>query len=133
MANVGLLESTLDEIRMNRDEHDQALWGMKTECGTTMCFAGHAVTLAGAELVWAGHSHEVFNTSLLHNPVRRFVSDFADQCIFPGEAESENVYSAATRLLDLTEMEAIRLFLSAKTFDDVERTVKDIINAEQAA
>jgi hypothetical protein len=52
-VNVPLLKATMAIIDMKPEEHDQSNWVEVTEespCGTTMCFAGHAAVLAGAEI-----------------------------------------------------------------------------------
>ena len=46
MTNVDLLQRTLTYIETHEDEWDQADW----RCDTGMCFAGHAVALAGIPL-----------------------------------------------------------------------------------
>lgn len=48
--NIALLKTTLDFIQANPDKHDQADWVEVNRCGTTMCFAGHAAALSGAEV-----------------------------------------------------------------------------------
>lgn len=137
MANIEKLEATLDHIRMNREQHDQIYWAMKTECGTTMCFAGTAVALAGYELSWIGMESHVGADSIYLTRAstlrRRFrATDSAEFCVAPELGRIE-VAVAAEVILELTERQSLALFHEAKTFDDVENTVKDIINAEQAA
>lgn len=134
MANVDRLEETLDHIRMNREEHDQCFWATKSEgCGTTMCFAGTTVALAGYELDWCERAGRVG-----HAGRSKVVGSFAEHCIVPeghycGSLAKPRVEWVAAYELGLTDVQAEDLFYGAKTFDDVERTVKDIINAEQAA
>lgn len=127
MANVEKLEATLDHIRMNREQHDQRAWAMKTECGTAMCFAGWTVALEGYEFAWKGEPAMDFYGNAISD-------DYATRCMKPGVASSESrVEWAAANILELDVPQARELFYHSATFDDVEQTVKDIINAEQAA
>lgn len=53
MLNKELLQKTMNLINAKPETHDQANWVFETSnspCGTTMCFAGHAAVLAGAEI-----------------------------------------------------------------------------------
>lgn len=127
MANVAKLEETLDYIRMNREQHNQRGWALKTECGTTMCFAGWAVVLAGYEFIWSG-TPAIFSEPGA-TPVE-VAEEHAERCIVPGVDSPIRVYPLALLLLDLDTNQADALFFQAKTFDDVERTVKDLINEQ---
>lgn len=51
MRNLELLKATREFILKNPAKHDQADWieVREEQCNTTMCFAGHAAVLAGAE------------------------------------------------------------------------------------
>lgn len=126
MANIEKLEATLDHIKMNRDQHDQRAWAMKTECGTAMCFAGWTVALEGYKFAWKGTPAQDFYGNAISD-------DSATRCMKPGVAFSERVELAAADILELNVTQARELFYRSQTFDEVERTVKDIINAEQAA
>lgn len=53
MVNKDLLQKTMDLINAKPETHDQNQWVVTdthSPCGTTMCFAGHAAVLAGAEI-----------------------------------------------------------------------------------
>jgi len=47
MPNIELLNRTLNHIKTNPETWNQGLW-----CGTSQCFAGWAVTLAGMRIDW---------------------------------------------------------------------------------
>lgn len=47
--NLELLKQTWEFIKKNPEMHNQADFINNTQCGTTMCFAGHATVLSGAE------------------------------------------------------------------------------------
>jgi hypothetical protein len=121
MANAAKLEAVLDHIRMNPKEHDQSQWAEKTPCGTTMCFAGHTVVREGYRLEWR-----------MTPPREGTNPNTAAYCKEP-DGRFELISVAATKILDLTYSQATALFSVAKTFDDVEKTVKDIINNNQTA
>lgn len=52
MANLERLKLLRETVIANPDKWEQRNWAKKTECGTTLCFAGWAVTLKGEELFW---------------------------------------------------------------------------------
>lgn len=128
MANVTKLEAVLDYIRTHPKEHDQEDWAVRTPCGTTMCFAGTTVALAGYALRWDARMFEPDTTQV------------AASCVVPDEYAGPRVaahlnvawvHEVATHELDLDRQQAHDLFWAAKTFDDVEEMVKDIINDNQ--
>lgn len=56
MVNLERLNAVMDYIEAHPEEHDQDSLGIKTKCGTTMCFAGLAVYLyAPDKIVWHGN------------------------------------------------------------------------------
>lgn len=48
-GNLELLKATWEFIKKNPSKHQQSDFINNTQCGTTMCFAGHAAVLSGAE------------------------------------------------------------------------------------
>jgi hypothetical protein len=58
MGNIELLKKTKEHMQSNPDKHDQGTWisfpyassPMSNMCHTTMCTAGHAAVMAGAEI-----------------------------------------------------------------------------------
>jgi hypothetical protein len=48
--NVELAYRVLDHIDANPEQWNQATWFGRSECGTTGCFAGWAVALAGHDI-----------------------------------------------------------------------------------
>lgn len=81
------------------------------DCGTTACFAGHAILLAGGKYTnGAGWSHP---------DVRAF-----------GDSSS-TAESIAQQLLGFTSTEATKIFYTfTDDFDVLKRTVKDVLNGE---
>jgi hypothetical protein len=53
MANVPLLRKVIEHITEHPTEWSQGSWGVKTPCGTSHCFAGHAIVLSGQDPVWS--------------------------------------------------------------------------------
>lgn len=59
--NAELAYLVLDRIDANPSEWNQRDWAYKgTSCGTSYCFAGWAVVLAGRELVWMDSDGQSF-------------------------------------------------------------------------
>lgn len=107
MKNYPLLRKTLEHIEAHPEEHNQMYWGEKTACGTTLCFAGHAVLLAGAEPVWMtyGDSEAFYMNTVTMNGM------------------DETTEFAATDLLGLTYEEGVTLFSDCTTLRDVQKVV----------
>ncbi len=49
-VNVPLLRKVLDHITAHPEEHDQREYGVRTNCGTAYCLAGHVAVMQGHEL-----------------------------------------------------------------------------------
>lgn len=71
MGNVQLLKKTLEQILKFPETHNQEDW----HCGTTMCIAGHAAVMAGAEL----KAESDGTVRLWHDGVVVSASRFADE------------------------------------------------------
>lgn len=134
MPNIELLNRTLDHIKTNPDTWDQAEW-----CGTAQCFAGWAITLAGARAgIRPGG-----------DPISVYVDDMPDDlaALVDPDIEWLTVRKAAELALDIVnvtlfdlELEeeltaAGVLFYSGNTLDDLEHYVAELCNktAEVAA
>lgn len=52
MVNAPLMQKVLDHITAHPEEWNQDTWGTKDACGTSHCFAGHAVSITGHKFVW---------------------------------------------------------------------------------
>ncbi len=51
-VNAVLLRQVLDHITAHPEQHDQAHFAIRTDCGTAYCLAGHAVVLSGYRIAW---------------------------------------------------------------------------------
>lgn len=115
--NVALLEATLQQIKDHPDQHFQAVWAIKRDCGTAMCFAGWANHLSG----W--------------QPVDWYTGvgfgEYARSQIFAKDGEEIFAGHLASRLLGLTTEEADILFHAENTVAMLERMVKDLANGQQ--
>lgn len=107
--NIERLDAVLAYIKAHPDEHDQDVWRKKTECGTTMCFAGHAVAMFTPDAEW------------VHIPLQP--NDF-DKVTINGQMKT--VAQVAADLLGLSDDDADTLFYGAATIGDVEFILDDI-------
>jgi len=110
--NVALLRLTLKHIEMAPCTWDQQEWRRKAECGTVMCFAGWACTLAGGQ--WYRASDHVFRSFLKAED-----DDERPSGMVPAE-------SRAKRVLGLTWQQANMLFHDSNTLADLHRIVDEI-------
>jgi hypothetical protein len=106
MANVPLLRKVIEHITEHPSEWGQGNWGLKTACGTSHCFAGHAAILSGYEPVWV-HTWDGENAPQVMLAVSRH-----------GYTE-DNPFHAAADLLELTPEEALDLFSCDNTMRDL--------------
>lgn len=117
MPNVKLLRETLAHIEAEPRKWYQPDW----RCGTGMCFAGWAVTLAGGQ--WK-HGPDEAGSDLL--------------VVEPGDSEfdrrvgSTMAMTRAQRLLGLTEDQADELFDGSNDLDNLRRIVEGLC-AEEAS
>lgn len=117
MANVAKLEEVLDYIRTHPDEHNQDTWGVKTDCGTTMCFAGTAVHLSSEyTLTWRDGSHIGKGWEFVRGALKGGL-------VF-------SISDTAAEILGLTDEERCALFYTADNLDDLEVMVKNIANGD---
>lgn len=101
--NVELLDATLRFVTDHPDEHAQATW----RCETTMCFAGHTVTLAGKDN-WMFPAFARFSNLLAPLPEDEGIVGHYD---YGGDSfDFVTAYDRAQRLLGLTYEEANALF-----------------------
>lgn len=134
MADATKLEAVLDHIRMNPKEHDQSTWGAQTDCGTTMCFAGTAVHLAGYPLIWEKRIFEderlAFYCKVPDSYTGKRVGDRHPD--LNPDYDIACIHEVATHELGLDYDEAHELFWNSDTFDEIEEAVKGIINNNQS-
>lgn len=125
-VNVPMLRKVMDHIDAYPDEHEQGSWvwdynRMPPEllqtvafkapaCGTAMCFAGHAVHMAGGEMIFANPG--AFQTVT---------------CKLDGLVDT--IENTATEVLGLPYGVAQYLFESARTQDELRDAVRLIEHA----
>lgn len=116
MKNYPLLRKTMEHIEAHRDEHDQSGWGRKEACGSTMCFAGHAVVLDGHNVIWTeiedGHS------------VMSYVE------MTDGSGDELSPMAAGARVLGLDLDESSHLFLACMKLSNVRLYVDHLLSEE---
>lgn len=131
MANVEKLEQVLDYIKTHPEGHDQKDWAVRGACGTTLCFAGTAVMLAGYEMYWAGIlSWDRDSTSLCKVPEGHPLSVRMPEDLDAARPLVAGIPSVAQRELELTDDEREALFIDAANLDHLEAMVKNIANGD---
>lgn len=117
MVNTFLMDQVLDYIEAHPEEHDPKFWAIRTACGTTMCFAGHAVVLSGAKMVW----------EIVMVGGQKFPRTY--ECL-TAEGKSRVTSDYAQELLGLSNSQATALFKYNNDLDDIKRICKEIANGE---
>lgn len=123
--NKELLQDTLNLIKARPETHNQSNWVIAnpaSPCGTTMCFAGHAAVLAGAETP---------------DPKKHVISDWYvgkdGQYVNYGEAcglgyhETKGVALFAQNALGLSSEYADYLFHASISRERLEEAVEELI------
>lgn len=122
--NVPLITKVMDRIEAHPQEHDQSTWASRTACGTTYCFAGHAVEMTLPETGWF----------LFGAAGSEAITDAYEVRI---GLETVPIPVRARELLGLTGGEALALFESRREMHpDVERArlrtmVDQLVEAEE--
>jgi hypothetical protein len=105
--NVDLIERTLRRIEARPQEFDMASWADFGHCGTTACFAGHAMLESGYQITG----------DLAYAYYRR-----------PDGSEVGDEFDEGANLLDLTQAQARRLFYAnARTPAEMRSVVEQVI------
>lgn len=108
MANVELLQKTLQYIKDHPEEWNQSSW----DCGTTACFAGWACRLA------------IMENETLFAEYGRYWEKKGWESSFPYNF----IEQLAKDVLDIDHDDANNLFSSTNTLNTLEEIVNDIIN-----
>lgn len=126
-VNLELLNATLEMIKANPDKYDQNSW-VKTDeyspCGTTMCFAGQAAVLAGAEIP-DPKKHNIVDWFVSKDEKKSYLN-IDDVYYGNNEVPSEHVQDFATRELNLSFEEREYLFECDRTIEEIERAVREL-------
>lgn len=114
MANVERLLATLERIEANLNEWDQRYWCYRNESGTTMCFGGHAATLAG-------------------DPPLVNISIHGEDLIAHFTVSRRSVSAVARQWLDLDPHQVNELFYGdVSTITDLRRLVHRLVREARA-
>ncbi len=125
--NKELLKQTLQRIKTVPMEYNQGHWVKVEEanvCGTTMCFAGHAAILAGAE-VPDPKKHVVADWYVAKDDSNSYLNwrqAEAKDC-----QEYETVSQFAQRALGLNWDEQDYLFDADRTVEEIEEAVQSVL------
>jgi len=114
MANSELLRSTMAYIESHVHEWDQFAWAHRGDCGTAMCFAGWAVTLAGAEVDFTRFGDES-STSTITPASQRELG-----------LRSSYIDEAARELLDLSLDQSEELFCASNSMERLRMLVDEL-------
>jgi hypothetical protein len=111
------MRDTLAHIEAHPDEHDQSMFARRTPCGTTYCFAGHAVLLGDpdAQFYWVGYGYPGVE-----------VSDHLDGPTM-NRTGHVHIEEYAAHLLGLDGDEINDLFFEFGPLDVVRQRVEDIL------
>lgn len=119
--NIELLTSTLNYIKLNPDTWEQGLW-----CGTSQCFAGWAVTLAGMNIDQENECVRVDdmpeNLASAVDPDTEWLTVREAAVIALGIADSRLIDDGPFGEGDLLGADAV-LFYAGNEMDDLERFV----------
>lgn len=111
MPVMPLIRRVLNQIDAHPETWDQQWFGIKTECGTAFCFAGHAVVLSGrAEPKWTDYNDG---------------EDVLPVWFTAGDND-ERVDVLAANVLGLTDEEQLALFDVMNSRDDLEFICREI-------
>ncbi len=126
MVNVDLARKTLQAIRDDQDRWDQRNWiNLVNEddpaCGTTLCFAGFAACLAGAEFVPPVKYRTLDPESPYYQPPR----------VITPEGDERNVEQYAADVLGLDYGQASSIFyFTVNDIDALTERVEQVIAGE---
>lgn len=102
------LDAILDHIEAHPEEWEQEYYGLKTECKTAYCVAGHTLVRAGVQMTWM--PLDEVNAG---NPEEWEL----DVAFDPHTHEPRNIQVLAAEILGLTSDQATELFLGSNSFD----------------
>lgn len=107
------LRGVLEHIETHTEEWDQSYWAKKTGCGTSFCFAGWTVVLAGLgdEIQWYEDGKWYEDGNLKRAETLKDGSTISD---------------TAAMILGLDFDAATRLFYGTNTLDQVRQKVNDL-------
>lgn len=127
MANTERIDRVFDAITV--ENLDMNTWASKgtpeASCGTTMCFAGHAVVVAGHQLRWEPVLDKEYQYGedgyTITGSVDTVVGYYADYT-----TDGALIEEVAANWLDLTVDQAFTIFHSTGIGKDVDRLKKKV-------
>lgn len=83
-----------NQVRRHPETHDQGTWGKRTGCRTTLCLAGWAAVLGGADPVWDRHTGRTFRMldAVAADGQLWSVEDYAQDALGLTSAERERLF-----------------------------------------
>ncbi len=110
--NLPLLKETMQVILANPELHNNSTW--ISPCDSTMCYAGHAAMLAGAEFDFERYEA---------NGQEWLVDETGKARIWCSSGSSISISSYAQEKLGLSDTEANYLFYANRTVDELVEAV----------
>lgn len=101
-ANIPLLRSILQQIDRDPSSWDQTAWGVRTDCGTAYCIAGHACVMTNRHVRW---EQDKYDLSV-------FYAQFT--------VDGRDIEDAASDALGLTQREADLLFDAYRSREQIQ-------------
>lgn len=111
--NIELMTKVRDHVVAHPEQHDQSMWAVKTECGTTACAAGWTLLLGNPEVAREYADEEVFTFA---GVVRRLYG--------------RSVVGAAVDLLGIDMSQADMLFVQAVTREGAVAVMNELIETD---
>lgn len=104
MANAVKIRAVLDYIADHPKEWNQSTYGVRTDCGSAYCAAGHAIVLNGHKIVWWEADESLYRS---------------DHAIDKETGLSRSIHNLATRELEFSVHEASEFFDEFNTLGDL--------------
>ena len=132
--NLELLDKLEKQLVEHPEKHDQDWWisdygrdergRLTIDCGTTLCAAGWAATLAGCE--WIGSDEIIATPEEIADErvVKWRIAPLTGERDLLEPVETVSAFSRGQRVLGLTQAEAVEMFYSSTTLEEV----LDVIN-----
>jgi hypothetical protein len=127
MTDVARLRKALEFDHAHPEEHDQSMWAMQTDCGTTMCLAGTVLAQAGYEFIFIPDSTVGVRNE--HGLIRTLKAPAA-LCARSPEGRHVVISTEAARLLGISSLQADDLFHESHNIRELYETAHEITNGE---
>ena len=130
VPDIDLFIKVFARIETDPKSWNQEKWRTNTQCGTSMCFAGHAADISGGrwtnDFGWTqSHLYATFEEIEQGIAIEEFVNERIEHIIFVSER--------ARRILGITEYEASYLFESTNSLSTLYKDASKILGIPVSA